>query len=235
MLSVFQLILTLWQTAAQASGSAAACLNRRRRAEPGRRLLARQWEAVSPDAFLQFKATAPQSGSETASPPEPRRPSPPRSSSFNFLPLLLSGLISDNAKEGKKKKRLRSQRLPLTGITPPPPPPPAHPSESAVRMPAPYAALWFRRRYEYWGRQLWGRRAKPRCSVPILAASERPASGGGEGRKLGAGNKSGKRSVCAINPPRVQAPQLIISDGLFASQTMRCDFQPHELGGRAKK
>lgn len=67
----------------------------------------------------------------------------------------------------------------------------------------------------------------------FLAASGRRVGGGG--RKLGAGNKSGKISVCAINPPRVQAPQLIISDGLFASQTMRCDFQPHELGGRAKK
>lgn len=107
MLSVFQLILTLWQTAAQASGSAAACLNRRRRAEPGRRLLARQWEAVSADAFLQFKATAPQSGSETASPPEPRRPPPP----VLLLQLPASVIIWVNQRQCKRRKKKKEASL----------------------------------------------------------------------------------------------------------------------------
>lgn len=134
----------------------------------------------------------------------------------------------------RKKKRLGSQRLPLKGITPPPPPPPPPTHRKALygclrHMPLSGFAGVTSIRADSCGD------GEPSLGVRFLS-SLRAAGGAGGGRKLCAGNKSGKRSVCAINPPRLQAPQLIISDGLFASQTMRCDFQPQEqLGGRANK
>lgn len=118
-----------------ANGSAgvgmSGCLNRRRQAKPGHRLLA----SLGRRQRRQFKATAPQSGSETAIPPKASRPprsvAPPSTSCLCYY-LGSSATIQEEEKKGLAHNGYHSK---------PPSPSPTQPSESAVWMPAPYASL----------------------------------------------------------------------------------------------